>query len=257
MKPPAGTVHLVGAGPGDPELITVRGLMLIKRADVIIYDRLVCDALLIQARPETELVNVGKEPGRHCRSQDDINAIIVDRARRGLTVVRLKGGDPFVFGRGFEELAACVAAGIDCDIVPGVSSAISAPAAVGIPVTSRGISRAFVVVTARTRAGESEQPLDYRALAAIDTIVIMMGRAKLREITLGLINAGRNPAEPAACIERATTPQQRLVRAPLDAIADAVEREGLTAPVVTIIGDTVALAEAGVTLSRLSSQDVA
>ena len=250
-----GTVYLVGAGPGDPGLITVRGLNLLRRADVVVFDRLSAPELLAEARSGAELVSVGKAPGRHPLGQDRINEIIVDCASRGQTVVRLKGGDPFVFGRGAEELAACIEAGIECIVVPGVSSAIAAPAIVGIPVTLRRISRSFVVLAAQAAADQSSDsgpqdpatpPLDYRALASIDTIIIMMGRAKLAEMSERLIDAGRDPDTPAACIERATTPAQRVTRSTLAGIAAAAERDGLQSPIVTIISPTASFSDSQV-----------
>jgi uroporphyrin-III C-methyltransferase len=233
---PAGTVHLVGAGPGDPELITVRGLARLRRADVVIHDRLAGPELLAQARAEAELVDVGKGPGLAPVRQEEINRLLVERARRGLDVVRLKGGDPFVFGRGSEELAACRAAGIACEVVPGISSAIAGPAAAGIPVTARGVARSFAVVTGRTADGET----DPAPLAGIDTIVLLMGRAGLARFAEGLIAAGRDPATPAACVQSATTPAQRVSVGTLATIAAAAERDGLESPVVTVIGEVAA-----------------
>lgn len=233
---PRGIVYLVGAGPGDPGLITVRGLSLVRCADVIVHDRLVGKALLQEARPDAEIVHAGKSRSAHRIGQDDINALLIDRARAGRTVVRLKGGDPFVFGRGFEELSACREAGVDCAVVPGVSSALAAPVAAGIPITSRRMVRSFVVVTG-TAASESQAPeLNYAALAAIDTIMILMGRERLGEMARSLIYAGRDPDTPAACIENATTPKQRVIAGTLETIADVADRENITAPVVTVIG---------------------
>ena len=242
--PIAGTVYLVGAGPGDPELITVRGLKLLRRADVVIHDTLISGELVDEVRAGAEVIDAGKRPRGQSYFQDQINAWVVGRARHGKTVVRLKGGDPCVFGRGGEELRACRDAGIECVVVPGVTSAVAAPAAAAIPLTLRETSRSFVVVTGCTNGtGRSHSP-DYRALAAIDTVVVMMGRSNLSEVTQGLIDAGRSPTTPAACIERATTPQQRVTLATLATIAAAADRDGLRAPVVTVIGDTVAQAEA-------------
>jgi uroporphyrin-III C-methyltransferase len=235
-----GTVHLVGAGPGDPGLITARGLELLRRADVVVYDRLVGPELLGEARPGAELVDVGKGAGHAALSQDAINALLVEHARQGRTVLRLKGGDPFVFGRGSEELAACREAGIAADVVPGVSSAIAAPAAAGIPVTARGIARSFAVITAHQAGPDGAEP-DVAALAGVDTIVILMGRASLDGVAQRLIAAGRDRDTPAACIASATTPAQRVTRATLATIAAAAERDGLEAPVVTVIGEVARL----------------
>ncbi len=236
-----GTVHLVGAGPGDPELITVRGADLLRRADVVVHDRLVGAELLREARYDAELVDVGKGPGHVPLGQEQINDLLINRARRGKTVVRLKGGDPFVFGRGSEELAACRQAGVSCHVVPGISSAIAGPAAAGIPVTARGLARSFAVVTARA---EREGEVDIARLAVVDTLVVLMGRAGLDQIARRLVEAGRDPATPAACIQSATTVRQRVVLATLGTIAEAAEREGLEAPVVTVIGEVAALATA-------------
>ncbi|MBA2459134.1 MAG: uroporphyrinogen-III C-methyltransferase [Gemmatimonadales bacterium] len=239
---PAGTVHLVGGGPGDPGLITARGLELLRRADVVVHDRLIGPELLHEVRVGAELVDVGKGAGHAALSQEEINALLVERARRGQEVVRLKGGDPFVFGRGSEELAACRTAGVEVAVVPGVSSALAGPAAAGIPVTARGIARSFAVVTGHQV--EAETP-DVGPIAAVDTIVILMGRAALGGLTARLIAAGRDPATPAACIQSATTADQRVVLATLATIAEAAEREGLEAPMVTVIGQVAALAAGG------------
>ena len=240
VRADAGTVHLVGGGPGDPGLITARGLELLRSADVVVHDRLIGPELLHEAWGGAELVDVGKGAGLSPLSQDEINDLLVDRARSGREVVRLKGGDPFVFGRGSEELAACRAAGVRCEVVPGVTSAIAGPAAAGIPVTARGIARSFAVVTAH-QAGEQGEH-DIAPLAGVDTIVVMMGRSSLPGFTARLIAAGRHPDTPAACIQSATTPAQRVTRATLATIAGAAERDGLEAPVVTIIGAVASLA---------------
>ena len=238
-----GTVHLVGGGPGDPGLITSRGLDLLRSAEVVVHDRLIGAELLREARSDAELIDVGKGPGHAPYSQAEINDLLVSRARDGRTVVRLKGGDPFVFGRGSEEAAACRAAGVPVYVVPGVSSAIAAPAAVGIPVTARGLARSFAVVTAH-QAG-AEDLADLRGLAAVDTLVVLMGRASLGALAAQLIDAGRDPSTPAACIQSATTPEQRVTRATLADIADAADRDGLQNPVVTVIGAVAALADVG------------
>jgi len=242
MKKLPGMVYLVGAGPGDPGLITVRGLDLLRSADVVVHDRLVALELLDEARAGAEIIDVGKAPGEHRFAQRWINALIVDRARRGRTVVRLKGGDPFVFGRGYEEMVACRSARIECVVIPGVSSALAAPAAAGIPVTNRGVVRTVAIVTGQVAGDGSGPPVDYAALAAMDTIVILMGRANLRALTEALIDAGRNPATPAACIEQATTPQQRVTSATLATLADAADADDLSAPIVTVIGQVAACA---------------
>ncbi len=241
MPRTSGAVHLVGAGPGDPGLITARGLDLLRRADVVVHDRLVGPELLHETRSSAELIDVGKGPGHVALPQEAINALLVERARRGQTVVRLKGGDPFVFGRGSEEVAACREAGVEVAVVPGVSSAIAGPAAAGIPVTARGVARSFAVITAQNAGQEGEGP-DIASLAAVDTIVVLMGRAALPRVTSRLLAAGRAPDTPAACVQSATTSAQRVVVATLATIADAAEREGLEAPMVTVIGEVAAYA---------------
>ncbi len=232
----AGTVYLVGAGPGDPGLITVRGLSLLRQADVIVHDRLVARELIDEVRPGAEVIDAGKTPAAHRYAQSWINALIVDRAQAGFDVVRLKGGDPFVFGRGFEELQACRRGGIECVVVPGVSSAIAAPAAAGIPVTQRGEVRSFAVVTGRVAPDAPGPKLDYRALAAMDTVVILMGRSNLPELAAGLLSAGKDPSTSVACIERGTMREQRVVKATLATIATAAEEASLRAPMVFVIG---------------------
>jgi uroporphyrin-III C-methyltransferase len=249
----AGTVHLVGGGPGDPGLITARGLELLRRADVVVHDRLIGPELLHEAWVGAELVDVGKGPGHAALSQEEINGLLVDRARAGREVVRLKGGDPFVFGRGSEELTACREAGVPCEVVPGVSSAIAGPAAAGIPVTARGIARSFAVVTAH-QAGESAEH-DVTPLAGVDTIVVLMGRASLPSFTARLIGAGRDPDTPAACIQSATTPAQRVTLATLATIAEAAERDGLEAPIVTVIGEVARMAGDGAAPGSLAVRE--
>lgn len=238
----SGAVHLVGGGPGDPGLITSRGLELLRLADVVVHDRLIGPELLREARAGAELIDVGKGPGHAPYRQEEINALLVSRARRGRTVVRLKGGDPFVFGRGSEEAAACRKAGVPVYVVPGVSSAIAGPAAAGIPVTARGLARSFAVVTAQG-AGPDGAEVDVAGLAGVDTLVVLMGRAGLEVFTARLIAAGRDPATPAACIQRATTPEQRVTRATLGTIAAAADRDGLENPIVTVIGAVAALGD--------------
>ncbi|HKU61644.1 MAG TPA: uroporphyrinogen-III C-methyltransferase [Gemmatimonadales bacterium] len=245
-----GAVHLVGAGPGDPELITVRGLDRLRRADVVVHDRLAGPELLAQARPDAELVDVGKGPGLAPLAQEEINRLLVARARRGLDVVRLKGGDPFVFGRGSEELAACRVAGIACEVIPGISSALAAPAAAGIPVTARGVARGFAVLTARHAGGDT----DPAPFAGIDTLVLLMGRAGLARFAERLIGAGRDPDTPAACVQSATTPAQRVTVATLGTIAAAADRDGLESPVVTVVGEVAALAAEGAGVAPLLEQ---
>ena len=252
-------VHLVGAGPGDPGLITARGLELLSGADVVVHDRLIGPELLGEARTDAELIDVGKGPGHAAYSQAEINRLLLAHAGEGRTVVRLKGGDPFVFGRGSEEAEACAAAGIEVHVVPGISSAIAGPAAAGIPVTARGVARSFTVITGHVADETSEQ--SSRAVGgrvaipsplSSDTLVLLMGRANLASIASQLIASGRDPSTPAACIQSATTPEQRVTRATLATIADAVERDGLESPVVTVIGAVAALDVSGAAGQRES-----
>lgn len=248
MSDSKGKVYLVGAGPGDPGLITVKGLTLLRQADVIAYDRLIPHELLDEARAEAELIDVGKLPQKQRRSQDEINALLVDRARAGKQVVRLKGGDPFVFGRGGEEALACHAAGVPFEVVPGVSSAIAVPAYAGVPVTQRGTASAFTVFTGHEDPTKDSSQLDYAALAAaarLGTLVLLMGAARLKPITQTLIVVGLAPETPALCVSWGTTPQQRVVVGTLATIAELASAAGLDAPALTVIGAVVDLRAAG------------
>jgi uroporphyrinogen III methyltransferase / synthase len=237
-----GRVALVGAGPGDPGLMTVRGLGLLRAAEAVVYDRLVAPALLHEAPLAAERVYVGKRPGAHEVSQPEINAILVALARRGLQVVRLKGGDPFVFGRGGEEAAALAAAGIPCEVVPGVSAALAAPAAAGIPVTHRGVAASFAVITGHEDPAKGQPAVDWNALAhAVDTLVVLMGTESLPGIARTLIARGRPGDTPVALIHRGTTPEQETVVSTLDAIAALSGPVPLPPPVTAVIGDVVAL----------------
>ena len=235
-----GAVHLVGAGPGDPGLITARGLELLRLADVVVHDRLIGPELLGEARSDALLIDVGKGPGHAPYSQAEINGLLVQHAGQGHTVVRLKGGDPFVFGRGSEEAEACDDAGVRVEIVPGVSSAIAGPAAAGIPVTARGVAQSFTVLTGHSADGDLPV-LPVLPVLPEHTLVFLMARANLAVIAAQLIAAGRDPATPAACIQSATTADQRVTRASLATIADAADRDGLESPVVTVIGAVAAL----------------
>jgi uroporphyrin-III C-methyltransferase len=240
-----GIVHLVGAGPGDPGLITARGLELLRGADVVVHDRLIGPELLGEARTNALLIDVGKGPGHAPYSQVEINALLVEHAGQGHCVVRLKGGDPFVFGRGSEEAEACNEAGVPVQVVPGVSSAIAGPAAAGIPLTARGVAQSFTVLTGHSAAGGGLPAIPAFSALPEHTLVVLMGRASLGALTAQLIATGRDPSTPAACIQSATTPEQRVTRATLATIAEAVERDGLQAPVVTVIGEVAALEVGG------------
>jgi uroporphyrin-III C-methyltransferase/precorrin-2 dehydrogenase/sirohydrochlorin ferrochelatase len=238
-----GVVYLVGAGPGDPGLITAKGLKILRSADVVVYDRLLAPALVAEAPPAAERVFVGKRPysGGADLAQHEINALLVERARRGLTVVRLKGGDPFVFGRGAEECEALHAAGVPFHVVPGVTSAIAAPASAGIPVTHRQLASAFAVVTGHECAGASD--LDWEALARLPTLVVLMGLSALPDITARLLAHGADPDTPAAAIASGTLPAQRTVIATLATLAERVAEEGLEPPATVVIGEVVQVRE--------------
>jgi uroporphyrin-III C-methyltransferase len=245
----SGIVYLVGAGPGDPKLITVRGAEVLALAHVVVYDRLAAPELLDLAPPTAERVYVGKEPGLLAMPQEKIDALLVDRARTGATVVRLKGGDPFVFGRGGEEALACARSGVPLEIVPGVSAAVAAPAAAGIPVTHRGVARSFAVVTASTAHGDG---VDLTQVAnAADTLVLLMAAGKLEETCRALIDSGRRHDEPAAIVQWATTTDQRHVVGTLGDLPALALAASIGPPATLVVGDVVSLshelfAEAGV-----------
>jgi uroporphyrin-III C-methyltransferase/precorrin-2 dehydrogenase/sirohydrochlorin ferrochelatase len=242
VRPAAGSVALVGGGPGDPELITVRGRRLLFQADVVVTDRLAPRALLTELPAEVELIDCGKSAHRHNLSQPEINAVIVQRALAGKRVVRLKGGDPFVFGRGAEEVAACLAAGVPVQVVPGISSAMAGPAAAGIPVTHRGLAADFAVVSGHRDPERAEAGWNWAELAVGPaTLVLLMGMDNLAEITAELIRHGRPADTPAAVIQSATLPGQRVLRAPLGGLAARSAAAGLTAPAVVVIGAVAAL----------------
>ncbi|MFZ4718338.1 MAG: uroporphyrinogen-III C-methyltransferase [Ilumatobacteraceae bacterium] len=236
VTPPASPwVSLVGAGPGDPDLLTVRAARRLAAADVVVHDALVSDAVLALARPGAELIDVGKRPGQGV-AQDLINVLLVRLAREGRRVVRLKGGDPFVFGRGGEEAVALAEQGIACEVVPGISSAIGAPAAAGIPVTYRGLSASFTVVTGHRQRGET--PVNWQALAqAGGTIVVLMGVAQRGEIAAQLLEGGLHDTTPVAAVHRATTGEQSVVRVPLRELATAP----IQSPSVIVIGAVASL----------------
>jgi uroporphyrin-III C-methyltransferase len=231
-----GSVTLVGAGPGDPELITVRGLAALRAADVVVYDRLIADALLAEARHDAILIDVGKRAGDESAAQERINAVLVEQALAGHHVVRLKGGDSFVFGRGSEEIDACVDAGVPCSVVPGVSSAIAAPESAGIPVTERSVARSFAVITARTADESLEKGTALASVAQADTIVVMMGSTAIATIAVQLMGLGRAPETAVAIVSRGTMPDQRVLRSTLREIGEAAATAALPSPLVLIIG---------------------
>ena len=240
--PSAGTngiVYIVGAGPGDPGLITVKGLDCLRQADVVLYDRLAAPELLDEVPSDAELIDVGKEPKRHRRSQEEINDLLVEKARAGKIVVRLKGGDPFIFGRGGEECQALAEAGIRYEVVPGVSSAIAVPAYAGIPVTHRGVTTAFTVVAGHN--GGTDSGIDWEGISRIGTIVFLMGVEHLPEIVAKLSGHGRSSDTPAVLIQEGTTPNQLVITGTLD---DIVEKaSGIRPPAVFVVGEVVRLRE--------------
>lgn len=237
-----GTVTLVGGGPGDPGLITVAGLDAVRTADVIVHDRLAPLAALSQARPDALVVDVGKIPRGTFTPQERINSLIVEHARAGRSVARLKGGDNFVFGRGGEEAEACAAAGIPVVVVPGVTSSVAGPALAGIPLTHRTLVQGFTVVSAHVAPGDPRSTLDWGAIArANTTIVILMGVATLAPVTAELVAQGLDPSTPAAVVADAGLPSMRTVRATVADIAGVSAAAGLGAPAVVVIGAVAAL----------------
>ncbi|HRW18308.1 MAG TPA: uroporphyrinogen-III C-methyltransferase [Dermatophilaceae bacterium] len=239
-EPQAGTVHLVGGGPGDPGLLTVRGRALLAAADVVVTDRLGPTDVLAELGPDIEIVDVGKRPGHHPVPQERINELLVEHARAGRTVVRLKGGDPFVLGRGGEEALHCRARGIPVEVVPGVTSAVSVPAAAGIPVTHRGVATGVVVASAHEGADVVQVCRDAPSDA---TLVLLMGVSTIAVSAESLLAAGRAPDTPVAFIERGWTAQQRTTVTTLEKAAWTAEHEGVRSPAVVVIGDVVRLRE--------------
>jgi len=236
-----GTVYLVGAGPGDPELITLKGAAALGRAEVVVYDALVQEGLLKMAPKDAVFLYMGKRCGRSCPSQEEINDTLVQQAREGKTVVRLKGGDPFVFGRGGEEVLALGRAGVPCEVIPGVTAGVAVPTSMGIPVTHRGISGSVAFVTGHPGSG-LDDPVDWEALAkAVSTIVIYMGLTRLPEIAARLIAAGRPYDTPAAVVSQGTGADQRQVTAPLGELFNAASAAGIETPALIIIGKVVGL----------------
>jgi len=238
-----GKAYLVGSGPGRADLITVRGLAVLRQADIVLYDHLIACELLDEIPPHAEKIFVGKHPEQHTLPQEAINDLIVEAVRAGKQIVRLKGGDPFVFGRGGEEARDLARAGLPFEIVPGVSSALAVPAYAGIPVTFRQISTAFAVVTGHEAPGKAQSGTDWEALARVPTLIILMGLKQIDAITTALIAAGRDGATPAAAISWGTTDRQRVVRATLSTLADALDTTVLPTPAVIVVGAVAALAD--------------
>jgi uroporphyrinogen III methyltransferase/synthase len=233
-------VFLVGAGPGDPGLFTLRGREVLESADVVVYDRLVNPALLDFAPDDARRIYAGKRRGDHVMPQGAINAVLVHHARQGRRVVRLKGGDPFVFGRGAEEAEALAAAGVPFEVVPGVSAAVAVPAYAGIPLTHRGLSSSFAVVTGHDDPEKRRPPVDWARLAtAADTLVILMGQGRLEAIARELTTHGRGPDTPVALISAGTTEAQRIVECRLDEAG--TRARGMPGPLLVVIGEVVHL----------------
>jgi len=231
------TLYIIGGGPGDPELITLKAVKALKKADVILYDALVSEQLLEHSRPGTKLVHVGKRKGKKEFSQDEINELIVFYASRVSNVVRLKGGDPFVFGRGHEELEYASRRGITVEVIPGISSALAAPASASIPLTKRGVNESFWVVTGTLSSGELANDIALAAESSA-TVVILMGISKLKEILSVFIKA-RSPFEPVAIIEHATLPSQRVISGTAYSLCEQINSDQINTPAVIVIGKVV------------------
>jgi len=230
-----GHVVLIGGGPGDADLITVRGRRELNKADVVVYDRLAPLELLASLDDDVELIDAGKRPDRHTLPQEEINALLVDRARAGKRVARLKGGDPFVLGRGSEEMLACIEAGVTVEVIPGVTSAISAPLAAGIPVTHRGVTTGFIVMS-----GHEIGDLELAAKSDL-TLVVLMGVGRLAGLVEGLVHGGKASHTPIAIIERAYAPDQRVTVGTLGSIVEIAAREQVANPAIIIVGDVVSV----------------
>lgn len=237
-------VSLVGAGPGDGGLLTLKGLSCVRRAEVIVYDNLICGSILNEARLDAELIYAGKRSSHHHLTQDQINELLIEKARAGKYVVRLKGGDPYIFGRGGEEALALTEEGIPFEIVPGVSSSYSVPAYGGIPVTERGMASSFHVITGHEEAGKTEEALDYATLAKEEgTLVFLMGLKNLRRIVTQLLTHGKDKNTPAAVIQNGTTARQKKVISTLEHIEKAAEQAGIQTPAITVVGSVAGLGE--------------
>lgn len=237
-------VALVGGGPGDPDLITVRGRRLLGLAEVVVADHLAPAALLEELDPSVTVIDAAKLPYGRAASQEAINDLLITHARAGRFVVRLKGGDPYVFGRGFEELLACAAADVPVTVVPGVTSAFGVPAVAGVPVTHRGVAHEVVVVSGHVPPGHPTSLVDWPALAALrGTLVLLMAVERIAPITKALLDGGRAADTPAAVIQEGTTANQRVVRSTLDKLADEVAAQAIRPPAIVVIGPVTALAD--------------
>lgn len=244
-QPHAPGVALVGGGPGDPDLITVRGQRLLAAADVVVADRLAPPQLLAELGPQVEIIDAAKVPYGRAMKQDAINQVLVDRALAGKFVVRLKGGDPYVYGRGFEELQACVAAGVPVTVVPGVTSAISAPASAGIPVTHRGVTHEVVIASGHVAPDHPDSLIDWSAMAKLrGTLILMMAVERVDAFADVLLAGGRDGSTPVALIENGSMPTQRLIRTDLAHAAATARTEGLRPPAIVVIGDVAGFTDA-------------
>lgn len=239
-----GKVALVGAGPGDPKLITVRAVELLQTAQVVIMDRLISKDLLAYCRIDVKIIDAGKEPYKHQMTQDEINAYIIEYAKKGLFVLRLKGGDPYVFGRGFEEVLACQEAGIEVEVVPGVTSAISVPASIGIPITHRGVTQQFSVVSGHVLPSDPRSMVDWKALSkSRGTIVLLMAVTNIQQIAQELIKHGLCEKTPVVSIESAMSPTQRVIYGDLGSIGVISKEQNISPPAIFVIGEVVGLAD--------------
>ena len=236
-----GKVYLVGAGPGDPELMTLKAKRLLGLADVVLFDRLLDPRMLEGVK--AELIDVGKNAGRHKLTQEGINQLLIEKAEAGNIVVRLKGGDPYLFGRGGEEALALQEKGIPFEVVPGVTSSIAAPELAGIPVTHRGVASSLIIVTGHEEPGK-ETPLDWAAIAALGgTLVVLMGVSRLEQNVAALIEAGKSPQTPAAMVEKGGWPEQRMISATLADIAEKAKEARIESPAILVVGEVVLLAK--------------
>ncbi len=233
----AGRVYIVGAGPGDPELLTIRAFKILRKADVVIYDRLVGKDILACVKPSAMLFYAGKEDGYHSLTQNSINRLLFTYAEKGYTVVRLKGGDPFVFGRGGEEAFFLASKGVAFEVVPGITSAIGVPIYAGIPLTYRGVASSFAVVTGREAEFKKESSINFDSLAGIDTLVFLMAVSSRKEIATRLIRSGRDPLEPVAFVEEGTTERQRVVLSTLEDVA--TDPPEVRPPAIFVVGRVV------------------
>ncbi|WP_340818811.1 uroporphyrinogen-III C-methyltransferase [Methanolobus sp. WCC4] len=244
MSQKYGKVYLVGSGPGDPELLTLKARRLLDTAEVVVYDQLPGKAIIDSIPQSTEKIDAGKHAGDHTLTQDEINAVIVQKAKEGKNVVRLKGGDPYMFGRGGEEAQELMAEGVEFEVVPGITSAVAVPAYAGIPVTHRDHASMVTFITGHEDPTKEESALDWETLAKFDgTIVIFMGVKMLGRNVGELMRFGKDPKTPVALIERGTRPDQRVTVGVLENIAEVAKERGVKTPAITIIGDVVTLHE--------------